>query len=337
MRKIFFSIFYTLIYCLFSYNSYASQEIYILKNMYKRPLDIPYPKNNPYSLAKEKLGKMLFFDPRLSRSKVMSCATCHNPSLAWGDGLPKSVGDFHKELSRRTPTIINLAWDRFFFWDGRSTSLEKQALAPIESESEMGIPLSVMIEDLKDISGYKTYFGEAFPNDKDPISKDNLSKAIATFERTLVTKDTPFDKWIKGDDKAISQEAKNGFILFNTKAKCATCHIGWNFSDNNFHDIGVKTTDSGRYNVTKTNDMKHAFKTPSLRNIYGRSPYMHNGSIETLMDVIEHYDNGFIQRESLSPEIKPLALTVQEKKELVAFLQTLTSQEEDMTFPLLPR
>ena len=337
MKKISLYIFYTLISLLIFQTSYASEDIHILKDMYKRPLDIPYPKDNPYSLAKANLGKMLFFDPRLSRSKVMSCATCHNPSLAWGDGLPKSVGDFHKELSRRTPTIINLAWDKFFFWDGRSDSLEKQALAPIESESEMGIPLSVMIEDLKDISGYKTYFLEAFPNDKDPISKENLSKAIATFERTLVTKDTPFDKWIKGDDKAISQEAKNGFVLFNKKANCAVCHSGWNFSDNNFHDIGIKTADLGRYNITKQNDMKHAFKTPSLRNIVARSPYMHNGSIETLIDVIEHYDNGFVQRESLSPLIKPLTLTLQEKRDLVAFLQTLSSQEDDITFPLLPR
>ena len=319
------------------YSSHAEDNIQKLKALYARPTDIPFPEDNEYSPAKETLGRMLFFDPRLSRSQVMSCATCHNPSFAWGDRLIKGVGDFHKELGRRTPTILNLAWDELFFWDGRADSLETQALGPIASTAEMGMALDIMVENLHRIKGYKFYFTSAFPNEDDPISKENVAKAIATFERTVVSGTSPFDKWVEGDAKAITKSAKKGFALFNGKANCAICHSGWNFSDNSFHDIGVDSPDIGRYKVLEMDSMQYAFKTPGLRNIAQRFPYMHDGSQQTLMDVINHYNDGFIKRPSLSENIKPLALTEKEKKNIVDFLKTLTSKDSNIILPVLPQ
>lgn len=328
---------YCLFSCLLTAPSHASTDIEALKESYKRPKEIPFPEENPYSKEKEILGKMLYFDPRLSRSGVMSCATCHNPSFDWGDGLPKGIGDFHKELGRKTPTILNLAWDELFFWDGRAESLEEQALGPIESSAEMGMPLNAMIENLENIKGYAPYFEAAFPDEKNPITKENVAKAIATFERTVISGTAPFDEWIEGKEDAISEEAKKGFALFNGKANCAACHSGWNFSDNSFHDIGIPDKDLGRYKVFELDSMKHAFKTVGLRNIERRGPYMHDGSVKTLKEVVDHYNDGFVERPSLSDDIKKLNLTEDEKNAIVAFMKTLTSKDPEVTVPVLPR
>ena len=201
----------------------------------------------------------------------------------------------------------------------------------------MGMPLTVMIDHLNDIQGYAPYFKAAFPEDKDPITKENVAKAIATYERTIVSAEAPFDKWIKGDESAISEEAKKGFAVFNGKGRCSACHSEWNFSDNSFHDIGLKSEDIGRYAILEIDSMKHAFKTPGLRNIDQRGPYMHDGSEATLMDVVNHYNDGFVQRPSLSKDIKKLNLTEDEKSSLVAFMKTLTSKDPEVTLPVLPR
>ncbi|MBN8531305.1 MAG: c-type cytochrome [Alphaproteobacteria bacterium] len=308
-----------------------------LKAQYKRPKDIPHPKENPYSQAKATLGKALFFDPRLSRSGVMSCATCHNPSFSWGEWHEKGVGDFHKVLGRKDPTVLNLAWDELYFWDGRADSLEAQALGPIEAEGEMNMKLDSAVGILKSIKGYRPLFEAAFPGEKEPITKENIGKAIATFERTIVSGEAPFDRWIKGDEKAISAEAKQGFELFNTKAKCASCHSSWRFSDGSFHDIGLPSKDVGRGAHLDLAKMKHAFKTVGLRNIDQRAPYMHDGSVKTLEEVVDHYDKGFVKRPSLSDIITPLGLTPEEKKSLVAFMKTLTSVDAPVTLPILPQ
>lgn len=308
-----------------------------LKVQYHRPKDIPFPKENPYTDEKYQLGQILFFDPRLSNSGIMACASCHNPGLSWTDGLPKGIGDDRKILPRKTPSIQNLAWDELFFWDGRADSLEAQALGPITSEIEMNMTMGKLVTTLNGIDGYSDLFKKAFPP-KGEISEHTISQALATFVRKQISDVAPFDLWIAGDEKAISESAKRGFKIFNGKANCAACHEGWRFSDGSFHDIGLKSDDMGRGKyLPQMTTMQHAFKTVSLRNISRRAPYMHDGSMATLEEVIDHYDKGGEHRESISDEIFPLHLTVQEKKDLVEFLNTLTSKPRVETVPELPR
>lgn len=316
-------------------------DIATLKKQYERPKDIPYPDDNPYSDAKAALGKILYFDPRISASGTQSCATCHNPSFSWTDGMGLGVGNGHKQLGRKSPTILNLAWDnetQAYMWDGRKISLEDQATGPMFSPAEMGTESAVLLGKLRTIEGYKPLFEAAFPGDKDLVTEQNLSKAIATYERTIVSADAPFDLWIKGDEKAISDSAKHGFVVFNTKAGCAACHSSWRFSDGSFHDIGMNDDDIGRGKfLPNVAAMQHAFKTVGLRNIAIRDPYMHNGSLKTLTDVVNHYDHAFVKRASLSEDVKERHLTEQEKTDLVEFLKTLTSNDPAVTLPVLPR
>lgn len=316
-----------------------ADDIADLKKNFVRPTEIPYPDDNKYSDAKVMLGKILYFDPRLSKSGTQSCATCHNPSFSWEDGMSLGTGNEHKKLGRASPTILNLAWDELYFWDGRADSLEAQALGPIQSKGEMAMDLDTMMVMLNKVEEYKPLFSAAFPDEKGEIvTKENIAKAIATFERGVVSGEAPFDKWVNGDEAALSEEEKRGFVLFNKKANCVACHSGWNFSDSSFHDIGLKTEDLGRGKlVANIVPMQHAFKTVGLRNIDRRAPYMHDGSFATLDAVVEHYNSGFTQRESLSEQIKPLNLTPDEKTDLVAFLHTLTSQDTPVSLPSLPR
>jgi cytochrome c peroxidase len=314
----------------------AAATIDQLRNEYRRPSAIPFPADNPYTVAKMALGKALYFDTRLSGAYVQSCASCHNPGYAWGDGQPKGVGAGMKTLGRRSPTIINAAFGPIFMWDGRAGSLEEQALGPIKTDVEMNMPLDQLMERLKLIGGYGPMFEAAFP--RETMKPEHIAKAIATFERTVVSPPAPFDAWIDGDDKAISAEAKHGFELFNTKAGCNRCHSGWNFTDGSFHDIGLTSEDVGRGKfLPSIIKMQHAFKTPGLREIARRGPYMHDGSLPTLEAVVEHYDKGGIDRPSRSDLIKPLGLTAQDKKDLVAFMQAVTGEDDPMTVPALPR
>jgi cytochrome c peroxidase len=307
-----------------------------LKAEYRRPHTIQFPKDNPYTPEKASLGKMLYFDTRLSGGKVLSCATCHNPGFGWGDGLPKGVGHGMKELGRRSPTVINAAWGQIFFWDGRAASLEEQALGPIQSEGEMNMPLGQLKERIAAIHEYKALFEGAFPGEA--MAPVLLAKAIATYERTVVSNPSPFDAWVEGQESAIPDEAKRGFALFNGKARCSSCHVSWTFTDDSFHDIGLPSEDIGRGKfLTGVLKAQHAFKTPGLREITRRAPYMHDGSLLTLEAVIDHYDRGGEDRPSRSDLIKPLGLSAQEKLDLVAFLKTLTSDVDPTTVPVLPR
>jgi cytochrome c peroxidase len=306
-----------------------------LKAQYKRPDSIPFPATDRYSDAKAQLGQTLFFDPRLSGPATMSCATCHNPALAWKDGLPRGVGNKANQLGRATPTILNLAWADLLMWDGRKDGLEDQASGPIEADAEMNLPIPKLIERLSAIPSYHRIFHEAFGRDE--ISKTTITQAIATFERTLVSNKAPFDRWIEGNERAIGVDAKHGFQIFNEKGHCAACHSGWRFTDDSFHDIGLKSEDIGRGGQVPDEPMlKYAFKTPTLRNVDQRAPYMHDGSVSTLRDVVIHYDTGFIDRPSLSPEMHRLGLTEKEIDDLVTFLHTLTSQDDPVTVPVLP-
>ena len=311
------------------YRQYFSQ--------YTRPDSIPFPEDNHYTQERERLGRLLFFDPRLSGSQQMSCATCHNPGLSWQDGLPKAIGHGMQTLSRRTPTIWNLAWAPALFWDGRAESLEEQALGPITSPQEMNMRLPTLMKKLQAISGYRALFAWAYPGEG--ISGKTVGKALATFERTLVSGPAPFDSWVAGNTDAISPAAKRGFLLFNTKAQCAQCHTSWRFTDDSFHDTGLPGEDRGRGQfLPDIETAQFLFKTPTLRNVTQRAPYMHDGSLATLEEVIALYDTGgSVQRPSLSDHIKPLSLSSQDKHDLIAFLSALTSTERLVTLPNLPQ
>jgi len=303
---------------------------------FQRPESVPHPADNAWSEERHVLGKTLFFDPRLSRSEIMSCATCHNPGFDYADGLARGVGEGMRSLDRRTPTLLNLAWAPALFWDGRAETLEEQALLPVVSPVEMNLPLEEMVTRIQGIEGYKELFESAYPNEE--IDAETIARAIAVYERTLVSTNAPFDDFVKGDDDAIDERARRGFALFSTKAQCVECHSGWRFTDDSFHDIGVAGTDKGRGAHIPLDSVQFAFKTPTLRNVTRRGPFMHDGSVETLRDVLDLYDEGgHVKRPSLSPLIQPLSLTEDEKLDLLAFLSTLTSPPSPEHTPQLPR
>lgn len=304
-----------------------------LKKDFIRPSAIPFPGDNGYSETKAQLGQMLFFDPRLSGSNWISCASCHNPGLSWGDGMPHAIGNGMKTLARRTPTILNLAWADLLMWDGRKTSLEDQAVGPMTAPAEMNATVPEIVAKLDAIPAYKSAFAGVFGNEG--VSGKTIAQAIATYERTVVSGSAPFDRWIGGDEAAISEQAKHGFDLFAGKANCTACHSGWDFTDHGFHDIGMPDKDVGRAEWLKLTSMEHAFKTPTLRDVARRAPYMHDGSMPNLAAVIEHYDQGGLQRPSLSDEMHPLHLTEAEKQALVAFMQTLTAPNPPVIVPVL--
>ena len=308
-----------------------------MKALYKRPNEIPFPADNLYTPAKAQLGKTLFFDTRLSRVSVLACASCHNPSFGWEDGRPTAVGDNLQILRRNSPTVLNLAWAAAFFWDGRADSLEHQASGPIQAKGEMNEAMPDLLSRLNGIPGYQKMFEAAFPGKG--ISQDTITKAIATFERTVVSARSPFDDWIDGNEAAISDSAKRGFILFNGKGNCAACHSGWTLTDDSFHDIGLPDAngDKGRAEIVPdVPELVYAFKTPGLRNIDQRAPYMHDGSLATLEQVMQHYATGIVERPTLAPEIKKLSLNDHDVTDLVAFLKTLTGPDQPMSMPLLP-
>jgi cytochrome c peroxidase len=307
------------------------------RGLYKRPAEIPHPESNSYSKERYELGRVLFFDPRLSRSNWISCASCHNPGMGWSDGLPVAIGDGMKKLERRTQPLQNLAWSEIFMWDGRASTLEEQALAPVVSQVEMNLTIEELDQKIKAIKGYRTLFEKAYPGEG--ITGQTISKALANFERQLVSAQAPFDRWVEGDDDAINASAKRGFVLFNEKALCSKCHSGWRFTDDSFHDIGVPGDDLGRGRILPMIPvLQNAFKTPGLRNLAQRAPYLHNGSEQTLADVITFYNQGGkAKRANQSEHIKPLGLNKAEMKDLLEFLNTLNSQDPEMSIPSLPQ
>ena len=305
---------------------------------YVRPAGPPIPADNTLTPARVELGKMLFFDPRLSGSGWISCASCHNPALGWSDGLKTAVGHGMKTLKRHTPTILNAAYNKKQMWDGRFASLEEQALGPIGSPDEMNMDMRSLVERVNGIQGYRDYFERAYPGEA--IDEKAIAKAIASFERTIVTADSPFDRWQKGDAHAMSAAAKRGFELFKGKADCVACHQGHNFSDDGFHNVGVKPLegfdDPGRFAKVPVAVLKGAHKTPSLRDVAITAPYMHNGAYSNLRDVVEMYNRGGDARDNLDPNIKPLNLSAREVDDLVAFLNSLTGCPVKVTLPQLP-
>jgi cytochrome c peroxidase len=308
-----------------------------VQHQYRRPAAIPFPKDNPYSPAKLTLGRTLFFDPILSGAATRSCSTCHNPGLSWADGQPRAIGSDLKPLAVRTPTLLNVAWTPKLGWDGHFRDLEGVAFGPITAADNMNLPEKILVERLSAIPGYVTAFDGVFG--KGDITQHKIEMALATFERTIVSSDAPFDRWIKGNESAIGAAAKRGFDLFSGKANCAACHSGWAFTDASFHDIGsAQNDDLGRGKLFPSSvKLQYAFKTPTLRDVARRGPYMHDGSMPTLEDIIDLYNRGGIDRPSRADEIHQLNLPQSEKADLIAFLQTLNGAPQPFAVPVLPR
>lgn len=288
----------------------------------------PIPADNILNPARVTLGKMLFFDQRLSGDNRMSCASCHKPSNSWTDNLPRATGNNNKTLRRATPTLINIAYSKTLNWDGTAKTLEQQALIPLTSPDEMNQDLADLADELSAIATYVTLFENAYP--ARGISGDTIAKALASFERSIISTDSPFDIWLQGDATALSTAQQRGFQLFIGKARCEICHNGFNFTDNGFHNIGLPqdtaVNDPGRIAIINTAANYNAFKTPTLRNIAQTAPYMHNGVYQTLTQVIEHYDRGGVVKDGLSPNILPLDLSARDKSDLAAFLVSLTGK-----------
>jgi cytochrome c peroxidase len=304
------------------------------KAQFRRPDTIPFPAESPYDPQIAILGKMLFFDPRLSGAQNMSCATCHNPSFGWETPVARAIGAANEPLGRHAPTAINVAWGGPFFWDGRAATLEAQASGPITADKEMNAPFDQVIARLSQVPEYKSWFDRLFPGEG--ITEASITRAIATFERTIVSGRAPFDRWLAGDETAISAQAIQGFDLFVGKANCVACHSGWTMTDNGFDDIGLPDDDLGLGAITGAAEDHHKFESPSLRNIALRAPYMHDGSLDDLQAVIDHYNGGGVPRETLSPDIRPLGLSEDEQSALKAFLMTLTEDQSRIGTPQLP-
>ena len=295
------------------------------KLRYVRPASIPSPADNVPTPSRIALGKRLFSDVRLSGKATMSCATCHDPEQAFTDGRRFSSGVEGNVLRRHSPTLWNVAWGRAFFWDGRMPSLEMQALKPIEDPDEMGGNIDDVIARLRADPSYVAGFAVTYPATPS-ITAGTLAKALASYQRSLVAPPTRFDRWISGDRKALSAGEAAGFRLFNGKAGCGTCHQGWAFTDHGFHDIGLPGIDKGRGTVMGIPRLDHAFKTPSLRELKWTAPYMHDGSLATLDDVLTHYERGIIERSTQSRDLpRNLNLTADERRDLLAFLGSLSS------------
>lgn len=289
-------------------------------------LPISWPRDNPYTPEKAELGRFLYFDPRLSADDSLSCASCHNPKQAFADASPNSKGIRGQRGKRSAPTIFNRAYSLAQFWDGRAGTLEEQAKGPMENPVEMGHTHAGIVTRLKSIPGYQPLFEKAFGPGE--ITIDKAAKAIATFERTVLSGNSAYDRYAAGDKKAMNAAQVRGLSVFLNRAKCDKCHDGSNFTTNDFHNLGVGTDkpdpDPGRFAVTKNPADWGAFKTPTLRDVANTAPYMHDGSLQTLEEVVDFYDKGGIPNNNLDREMKKLNLTAREKQDLVEFLKALS-------------
>ncbi len=300
--------------------------------------EIVIPNENPLTQQKVELGKLLFFDKRLSKNNTISCASCHMPALAFTDGQAVSSGIHHLQGGRSAPTAINRLFSRGQFWDGRAPSLEAQSVGPFVSPVEHGFANhDELVAKVKSIAGYQPLFQEVFGGE---ATTPRIGQALASFQRTLLSGNSPYDRFTKGGDKsALSQSAQRGFTLFLTKARCIRCHSGANFSDEKFHNLGIDWDrdhiDLGRYTVTKDPKDIGAFKTPTLREIAHTAPYMHDGRLATLKEVVAFYNQGGIQNPHLDKVIVPLKLTDAEQDDIVAFLQSLNGEGWKVTPPLI--
>ena len=287
------------------------------------------PEDNPLTRDKIELGRLLFFDKRLSKDNTIACASCHMAQFAFTDGRPVSTGIRGQKGGRSAPASFNRLFSKAQFWDGRAATLEDQSVGPFINPIEHGFANhDEMVAKMKKIPGYRKLFKEVFGGD---ITIDGVGKAIASFQRTVLSGNSPADRFDQGgDEKAISPEAQKGLLLFREKARCTKCHSGFNFTDEKFHNLGIGwdtgTVDLGRYMVTKNPADIGAFKTPTLREIARSAPYMHDGRFKTLEEVVNFYNKGGVKNPHQDELVLPLDLTDEEKRDLVAFLRTLNGE-----------
>ena len=273
-------------------------------------LYLPVPEDNPLTAEKIEAGRRLFFDPRLSLDGSISCATCHDPHRAFSSRRAIPSGVFGRAGRRNAPAIVNRVYGRAFFWDGRATSLEEQVLKPIEDPAEMGSTVEAAAARVG-------------------LTHEELARSLASYVRSILAGNSPFDRFVAGDQRALSADEQAGLRLFRGKANCTACHAGPTLSDEQVHNTGVawgdgRFNDDGRGGVTGNDADRGAFKTPTLREVARTAPYMHDGSLSTLEDVIEFYDRGGRRNPALDSEIRPLHLTATEKRQLVALLRALS-------------
>lgn len=302
------------------------------------PLGLPReratPKDSPLTGDRVQLGRKLFFDPILSVDQTVACASCHDPAHGFSSREPRAVGVAGKAGRRNAPSLLNRAFATSLFWDGRESSLETQALKPIQDPLEMGNSLPEAVRRLRNHPDYPALFKQAF---NDGVSPDNIAKALASFQRTLLLGDTRVDRFRQGEVGGLSDTQRHGLWLWESKGRCWMCHSGSNFSDERFHNTGVgwgrEPVDLGRFEVTKKESDRGRFRTPTLRGTAFTAPYMHDGSVATLKEVVEYYNRGGNKNPQLDPAIVPLGLSGEELNSLVAFLEVLS----DGTGPALPK
>lgn len=287
------------------------------------------PADNPLTNEKVELGRVLFFDKRLSKDNTIACASCHLSKFAFTDGQRVSTGIRGQKGGRSAPVSFNRVFSKAQFWDGRAATLEEQSVGPFINPIEHGFANhDEMIAKMKKIPGYRKLFKEVFGEE---ITIGGVGKAIASFQRTVLSGNSPADRFDQGgDEKAISPEAQKGLVLFREKARCTKCHSGFNFTDEKFHNQGIgwdtNTVDLGRYMVTKNPADIGAFKAPTLREIARSAPYMHDGRFKTLEEVVNFYNQGGVKNPHQDELVLPLELTDEEKRDLVAFLRTLSGE-----------
>ena len=308
--------------------SFADDQGFDYKKQPLGLMPIIWPPDNPYSAQKAYLGRLLYFDTRLSADGTVSCGTCHKPNLAFTDGLAVSTGIKGQKGTRSSPTVLNRAYSLAQFWDGRALTLEAQVLGPMANPIEMGNTHMAVVKTLKSVAGYRALFTRVFGSDD--ITVDRVAKAIATFERTIQSGNAPYDRYKAGNQTAMTASQVRGMNVFINKAKCDQCHEGINFTSNSYANLGVgldkPKPDLGRYIVTKDPKDWGAFKTPTLREIEHTAPYMHDGSLKTLEEVVDFYDKGGRPNKNLDDKIKKLNLTDADKKDLVEFLKALSGE-----------
>jgi cytochrome c peroxidase len=301
--------------------SFSKDFLLIIPKGFPQP---EIPEDNQLTQAKVDLGKKLFFDTIMSRDTTVSCATCHIPEFAFTDRLPKSIGIRGQEVSRNSPTLTNVVYNEHFLLDGVNTSLESQVIAPIQEHTEFDFHVVLIAERLKRIPEYVDLCLEAYNSEPTPFA---ITHAIASFERTLISGNSPYDKYVYQDQQnALNDSELRGMDLFMNKLYCNECHSGFNFTNQGLTNNGLYETyaDSGRMRLTNLETDRAVFKVPTLRNIGVTYPYMHDGSFETLNGVIQHYSTGGKNHKNKSDIIKPFDLSPKEKEDLIAFLHSLT-------------
>lgn len=292
------------------------------------PLGLP-GENEPvaYDPAEVELGRRLFFETALSRERTISCSSCHRPEHGFADPRRRSIGDRGEKTLRHAPTLLNRAFGEAFFWDGRAGTIEEQVLQPIANEREMDLPLEAALERLNQDESYRSAFEAVY---QAPAEAESLASALAAFVRTLLSGDSPVDRFRAGERSALSKAARSGMWLFESRGRCWRCHAGANFSDEEFHNTGVAARsgdrDAGRFEVTGDEADRGRFKTPTLRGLVHTAPYMHDGSLATLEEVVELYRDGGHANANLDPLIEPIEMSDEDVQNLAAFLRALSTE-----------